>query len=353
MKDKTFVITIISLVILSIFPVGFFNYLIDPMWTFNQSNPYNDVQTVINERQQKTNTIHFQPFEYDTLLLGSSRSTYINQHEFKDMSVYNYAVSDMSILEYKSFLDFAKREKGSEFKTIILGLDFFKTSVQESKPLSIDDYVAAANEPFYRYKNLLSKEILEYSWRNYQMSRADKIVEVRNYNRENVASAMAIDPDVKIDQTTEKIQKFRDVFYGDTYEYNPEYKNILKELKENNPKTSFIVFTTPISTELFQALVDEGRLEDYDQWLRDIISEFGGVYNFMYPNSVTNDIYNYFDGHHFYPHVGTFIAHRISNPSDPSLPHDFGQYIDANGIDAHLLEIRELSNQLVTKKNER
>ena len=50
-----------------------FIYYIDPMWTFNHKNAHNDVQTVIDERQQKANAMHFQPFDYDTLLIGSSR----------------------------------------------------------------------------------------------------------------------------------------------------------------------------------------------------------------------------------------------------------------------------------------
>ncbi|UII55638.1 hypothetical protein LS684_18740 [Cytobacillus spongiae] len=350
MSFKSFVYKILFIVGVIIFSAGSFIYLMDPMWTFSSKHRFNDVQTVINERQQKTNRIHFQPFEFDTLLLGSSRSTYINQHDFQGMDVYNYAVSNMSVREYNSFIEFAKKERGQDFTNIIIGLDFFKSSTTESNvALSLDQYTKKLEEPFYRYKNLLSLDLLEYSWQNFKVSKDNKILEERNYNRSNVAVAKEIDPELKEQQTVAKIQKFRDVFYGETYEYNPEYKKYLLELKENNPNTNFIIFTTPISNRLFEALVDEGRYTDYERWLQDITSVFGGVHNFMYPNSITNEIENYFDGHHFYPHVGTAIARKISNPGDPELPPDFGKYVDSASLAEHLAWIKEHNQQLFVR----
>lgn len=337
MKEKTFVFIMITIALLCILPVSLFNYWIDPMWTFGVKHRYNDVQTVINERQQKTNHIYFQPFQYDTLLVGSSRSTYIDQNEFAQMSVYNYSVADLSFKEYNSMIEFAKSKRGEEFERIIIGVDFFKTSKTESEEnLSIDTYIKTTKEPFYRYKNLLSLDIFDYSKHNFRLSRQNKIVEDRNYNRENVAQAQPIDLKEKEKQTTEKIEKFRTMFYGDTYEYNHDFKKILRELKENNPHTDFIIFTTPISTRLFDALIEEDRYYDYVQWLTDITDVFGSVYHFMYPNTVTNNIDNYFDGHHFYPHVGTLIAHRISGENTAQIPADFGYKIEKAELASYL-----------------
>ncbi|WP_370223759.1 hypothetical protein [Cytobacillus sp.] len=351
MNYKSFVIKIMAISLVCVFSVGSFIFYIDPMWTFGHEHKYNDVQTVINERQQKTNRILFQPFHYDTLLLGSSRTTYINQTDFENMKVFNFAVSNASIQEYNSLIELAKQKRGKEFERIIIGVDFFKSSIKESKAKkSLNQYIQTANEPFYRYKNLLSMDLLDYSWQNFKMSRDNKVLEERNYNRNNIADAKDIAPEVMEKQTKEKIQKFRDVFYGDTFEYNPEYKAILSQLKKNNPNTEFIIFTTPISSPLFQAMAEEGRLPDYERWLNDITDVFGGVYNFMYPNSVTGNLENYFDGHHFYPNVGKLIAKRISLGSNSETPGDFGTYLDHKSLAAHLLEIRKQNEPLLVNR---
>ncbi|CAM3558392.1 hypothetical protein GCM10009865_10940 [Aeromicrobium ponti] len=351
MNYKSFVMKIMAMVLVCVASVGSFIFYMDPMWTFGHHHQNNDVQTVINERQQKTNRILFQPFPYDTLLLGSSRTTYINQNDFKNMNVYNFAVSNASIQEYNSLIELAKKKRGKEFDRIIIGLDFFKSNIKESSAKkSMNQYITAASEPFYRYKNLLSMDLLEYSWQNFKMSKENKVLEERNYNRSNVANAKAVDPELMEKQTEAKIQKFREVFYGDTYEYNPEYKEVLSQLKKNNPNTEFIVFTTPISSPLFEAMVEEGRLPDYETWLKDVTEVFGGVYNFMYPNSVTEDLENYFDGHHFYPEVGKLIAQRISQGNSSTLPSDFGTYVSGTELAAHLKGIRKESEPLLVNR---
>lgn len=312
------------------------------MWTFGHAHTYNDHQLLIDERQQKSNHMYFQPFHHRTLLIGSSRSTYINQHDFTDMDVYNFAVSDMSIREYESFIDSAVKANKEPFETIMIGVDFFKSSLQESaEAKNLDNYLETLHEPFYRYKNLISYDLLmKYAWENYKKSRDNVILEERNYNRDNVAFAKRIDEAALENVVAEKVERFRQFFYGDTYEYNPDYRAIFHQLQVKNPDTDFIIFTTPISTPLFEALVEKGRLPDYERWLRDLVAEFGEVQHFMYPNSVTDDISHYFDGHHFYPEVGTLIANKISG-HDGDVPADFGVVLTNENIDEFLNVIRE------------
>ncbi|TYR75998.1 hypothetical protein FZC79_07545 [Rossellomorea vietnamensis] len=339
---KVFIFTFLLLTIAVLGSFASFNYLIDPLWTFSHSHTYNNVQTVIDERQQKINSIHYSDFDYDTLLIGSSRTTYIDQHQFGNMDVYNFSASDLSFKEYPSFINYAKQERGKALDRIIIGIDFFKSSVdQSSEELSLEKYITVQNEPFYRFKNLLSQDVFDYAKKNFRLSKEDKIVELRNYNRENVAYAKELELEAKKKETKEKIEKFRKVFYGKTYEYNPEFKEVLQQLKKENPETEFIIFTTPISSELFTALVEEGRFDDYQYWLSETISVFGGVHNFMYPNSVTDKIENYFDGHHFYPSVGDLIAYKLSDSNSSKVPDDFGVYITDDNFVKHLDMVRD------------
>lgn len=344
MTGKTFTITTLLLISVCILPIAVFNYFMDPMWTFGSNHKYNQIQTVINERQQKTNDLYFNHEQYDTLLIGSSRTTYINQHEFSDRKVYNYAVADLSFKDYNHMIEFAKSQKGfKDLDTIIIGVDFFKTSIAEtSADSNFHTYIEQAKEPFYRYKNLLSLGVLDYSRHNYNLSKAGKVVEPRNYNRENVAEAFQIDSQEREKETREKINKFRNEFYKDEkYEYNKEFKEMLETIKKNNPDKEFILFTTPIYSGLFDALIEEGRYPDYVRWLEDITEVFGEVYHFMYPNSVTSNIDNYFDGHHFYPNVGTMIAHVINGERGVGEPADFGVLIKKDELEDRLNQLVE------------
>ena len=51
-----------------------------------------------------------------------------------------------------------------------------------------------------------------------------------------------LDSEKTIQQTKEKIKKFRKEFYGETYEYNPEYKKVLLQLKEKYPEYTIYYF---------------------------------------------------------------------------------------------------------------
>lgn len=349
-QSRLFVLIFCLATGLTLGSLAVFNYAMDPLWTFALNHEGNDRQEVIDERQQKTNHLFFQPVSADTILLGSSRSTYIDQHAFTGMDVYNYSVSNMSIREYDTFLAFAKRQSDKPIQRAIVGLDFFKSSVQESsEPHALTNYETKLEDPLYRWKNLLSLDTFQYAWRNFQMSRANDITLDRVYNRENVAFAKPITDEERRKQTLAKIKRFKEEFYGDSYTYNPKYKQFLGIFNERHPDVEKIIYTTPISTDLFRALVETGLYPSYEQWLRDVADLYGGVYNFMYPNDVTDDLTNYFDGHHFYPETGTKIAERIS--AGPEADSSFGVYVTPENIESHFAFVRgELKKRGITVK---
>lgn len=336
MNYKAWAIKLLVILVTLIAGIGGFNYWMDPMWMYGGAHQFNDVQDTINERQQKTNHIKFQPFSPDTLLIGSSRSTYINQYKFEDMEVYNYSVANMSVKEYESYIQFAKENSDREIKTVIIGLDFFKSSLPESRaPLSIYPYASTLDKPFVRWKNLISYDLTRYAYYNFIASIKNKPEFVRTYDRKNVATTFRLSEEEAAEELQKKIEKFTATFYGE-YQYNPNYKNIMQNVIDKNPDTKFIVYTTPVSEPLFQALIDSGAYPHYETWLRELVGVFGEVYNFMDINTVTKDTSNYFDGHHFYPEVGTLIAHRLSMNNPADVPEDFGKKISSNNIEEYL-----------------
>ena len=342
MNDKKFTLTVMSIFAILTLAIVSFNYWMDPLWSFGHAQANNDVQIVTDEREQKTGNQLYVPKTADTLLIGSSRSTYIHTTGFKKWDVYNYSVANLSMREYESMMLYAF-EKNSEYERVILGVDFFKSSTREAgAPRSISNYEAKVQKPFYRAKNLLSYDVFKYSVDNFKLSSNDDIVRDRLYNRQGNAFAKELTEEETFKQTVSKITKFEDTFYGENYEYFPQYKKVMTNVRDTHPEAEKIVYTTPISTELFKAVVYTDLLDEYELWLRDLVDVYGGVWNFMYPNEVTNDITNYYDGHHFYPEVGDLIAARIEQGDSADVPKDFGVYVTPENVDEHMESVKKL-----------
>ena len=345
MNSKKWIKIFVIIITVGILPIAIFNFIIDPLWTFSHSNPFNNAQPGFNERQQKTNRAYFGGLEqYDTLLLGSSRTTYINQYDFVGMHVFNYASNDMLPYEYNDWVSVAKQIKGKNFKTIILGVDFwsssngvfFKDTKKRNKSPMI--YFNVSQEPFYRYKQLLSIETLRKSG----VALKHHITPgTTDYSRENIKSTILVAEDRKKESCSKQFKLYSTLVYGSAYHYNTKIGYYFKQLKKSNPNTKFIIYTTPISKELFEFLVQSGNLSDYKRWLNVLVEEFGEVYDFMGINTITNTKSNYPDLQHFYPFVGTLLANKISKKENINIPKDFGVLVTKENIDNHLLNIEE------------
>jgi ribosomal protein S17 len=173
---------------------------------------------------------------------------------------------------------------------------------------------------FYRYTSLISYDTFEKSKINFQHY---KHPSTKDYTTDNIKKTIIISDERKSRIVNIQYKNYSNNVYGKNYKHSNEFYSIMKNLKTNNPDTNFIIFTTPISAQLFKLLVEKGNLKDYKKWLKKISDIFPVVYNFMGINSVTSNQKNYPDLHHFYPNVGDMIANRISNNNRNS-KKDFG-----------------------------
>lgn len=159
--------SLLTLLILTLLIVAF-NYIMDPLWSFNHKNSLQAHQEGFNERQQKVNLIHFsKSFNYDALILGSSRVTIHNTHLIQSAKTFNLAINGMQPYEFNDYIEYAKQKNQKEFKYIILGLDF--TSIDYSaQHHNIQPYIHTSNTFLYRYKVLLSYDTLKISLKNFR-----------------------------------------------------------------------------------------------------------------------------------------------------------------------------------------
>jgi hypothetical protein len=129
--------------------------------------------------------------------------------------------------------------------------------------------------------------------------------------------------------------------YRRQYAYREGLKQLLTDLRDSNKGSRLLVYTTPVSEPYFCVMVKENRLPDYERWLREMVEVFGQVWHFEYLHSTARDYENTFsDGHHFYPWVGTFIAHKLTGEPDPGIPSDFGILLDRANIEEWLITLR-------------
>lgn len=329
-------IAIIATTILLI--VGLANYIIDPLWCFQHTNRFNSMQDGFNERQQKTNLITFRQFDYDCLLLGSSRTTFIDQNDFKNMKVFNYSVNSMLPTEYGDYINYAKKKKGGDFNVVILGLDFFGTNENYNPAFEKSEfYINLSNQFLYRYKMLFSTDTLSYSYKSFQLSVG---LSSKNscYNRYNVKLMFPITEEKRQQTIKHDLITYRETIYSNYYYRN--MKAILTNLKTSNPNSRFIVFTTPVSEPLFRLIIEMGLYQYYERWIKDCVEVFGSIYNFMYINTVTKDLNNYMDAHHFNPNIGALIAHKITGCQDKNTPSDFGVLVTKDNLADHLNNIK-------------
>ncbi len=321
--------------------VAIINYAIDPFWLFKHAHKLNSIQKPFNERQQKTNHIYFNGMEkYDGILLGSSRTTYINQNDFGTMNIYNYSSNSGRPVEFKGFIDFAQKCNGKDLKYIIIGADFFATDilliVKSEDP---QFYIDTVEQFAYKYKTLLSFSALKESFKNISSSIKGKVRVY--YDRENVKYRPRKSDEKRVKSYNSNIKSRTDAFSDKNYAYDDNYIKRLKEIKRLNPNTKFIIFTSPISANLLVSILkNHDRMDEFERWLKEMIEVFGEVHHFMTINSVTQNLKNYRDAEHYHENIGRLLANKIAGVDNNST-EDFGIILNRDNIDDYLHKFKK------------
>jgi hypothetical protein len=334
------------LLILSLITIGAFNYAMDPFWCFGQQHYFNQFQKEFNERQQKSYKIYFSNQRYDTLLIGSSRTTYMNYHDLEPKRVFNYAVSGIWPKEYDVFIDFAINDLHQPIKTIIIGADFSsyfkaKDSYYSRSKKIIDN----TKSPIYRWKTLLSYDSLTISIRSFRNT-FYLSPNVAYYNSDNMKMRPKNTPD-KLNEMQYSVLEYAKNGYAS--HPDPEFFPIMQDLRKKYSNQQFIVYTTPVSLPLMKTMIEIGHYSYYENWLRTLVSIYGRVYHFMYINPITVNYYeNFSDSNHPYPSTNTLIAKKLMSKSNSDLDTRFGILLTTKNIDEQLKRLRIL-NHVKTK----
>lgn len=295
---KKFTALCLFLSFFTLLPILIINFLIDPQWVFSKSFLATKYKNTFNERAQKTNFLYFNEIEFDTLIIGSSRSS--NIHIGYDSSkIYNYSSSSMDIKEYPGFIENAKSLNKAKTKNILIGLDFFAYLHEQQIAKMPKDYLRDAQSSFYRIKTLFSIDNFKKSRKNMKLK--EPIYE-RVYDENYEIFISKKDENTAKKDIKQSAIKFKERFY-DKPNLAKEYKKTLLKIKQNNKNIKIRIFTTPISKELFLVILNNENLyKHYENWLREIVDVFEMVDHFMYLNALNkHSEKNFYDSHHLYP----------------------------------------------------
>jgi len=327
---------IFILVGLCILAGGYISYY-DPLMVTGLIHTANRIVPVIDARMQKTNKLLHYQADYDALLIGSSRVEQFRQEDFAPLKVFNYAMPSIYPDEYVAYIDLFLRTNKKPVSVIYLGLDFYgsngKKHYHSKSPLF---YSGTCTSLFSAPRALFSKDSFDFA---HKMATAKR--DFFSYDRESLNKINEpITPVTASSFIQKQMENYSTTIYGD-YVYSETYKKELQQIKARCKDTRLVIFTTPESDGLLRVLVKKGLLHDYERWLTDIVSTFGGVHNFMRPGRFTTDKGNFIDAHHLVPEKAAPIARSISGQTT-NLPEEFyDNFIDSSNLKQQLERIRQ------------
>lgn len=316
------------------------SYTVDPLWNFTHDNEYNTIQVGFDERQQKTNYITNRPMKnYDDLLIGTSRVTYMNQSGFENSKVYNYGLSALTIQDYNDYISYAEDQKGEDFDQIYMELYFnsFAPPAEDSTYVKPEEAFDTANAFFYKYKSLFSYDTYKKASENKDYSLGEFHEGYRTYNRANEVSTTYVNPKIN-DLFRLSIPDPDTIYSTKEIPYNDQYKAILETIRDEHTDSKIIPFTDPMSAvRLKEYLANPNQLEAYERWFEEMVEVYGQVYSFHSVNEYTIDPTYWFDELHFYPNLGDiFVAHLDGSMKNEEIL----TIVTSENIDTYLTDLK-------------
>ncbi|HEY3307938.1 MAG TPA: hypothetical protein VGJ93_05750 [Desulfuromonadaceae bacterium] len=321
------------------------NAFYDPLCCFLLFPSANRPVPVVDSRLQKTNHLVHGPANHSALLLGSSRAEQLRQQDFTPLRTFNYAAPSFYPDEASEYLDFFIKKNSVKPTTVFLGLDFYGSNLlmhEHAKPPR--HYIETCSYPLGAFKTAVSHDTLKYSLRVAKGKRDMFMYDPLTLDKLTIVQGAAESDKL----LRRQLEVYRKEFYGD-YRYNENYAATLRKLKDGHPDLQFVVFTTPVSKQLFKLLVASGRIPDYERWLKDVVDIFGSVYNFMIIDPLTSNQGNFLDAHHLYPERSAPVARIVSGHPQPQ-DKGIGRLVTTRNISAHIAEVRAQVKQLTQEK---
>lgn len=260
-----------------------------------------------NERNIKTAYLSNNRGIFDAVLIGSSRSSYIDASKYKKYNMFNYSVSGISIDEYLPYLKFFEKTQGLP-KLIILSLDFYNSNENYENVFKPDEIISCGES---KLKILLDYMKIKNAYVSLNML-ASEPDNYKIYYTRQLIKKRSVEEDCSL--TDEVIKKTILESRSDFKKYTmrKDYKEKLIQVRESFPHSTIVVLICPIYSSLTQAINQMVGPLDYQNWISEIQTVFSHCYDFNKDSVIVNNPKNFFDASHFYPFLGDKILFSLT-----------------------------------------
>lgn len=309
-SPKLFVKYLLILIFSSLLLIACINFTVDPLYNWSLSKNIDFKRRDFDERTQKTNYLANINNNYNAILLGNSRSTYIDTTKFNlGVDIYNYSVNAMSVFEYEQVILNFIELTGKEPEKILIGIDPF--DFKGDNPNRLKVILKETKSASLKVKNLFSLDIFIFSLKsiiktikvNFN-SRDRKERYYDNFLRKGSADKNNIS-NKKYIELNEKV-----IPYIIDYELFDEYNKLKNKFKNSE----FIVYCLPFHKELIESWSKNIDFHSKkENFINNLINIFGKIYYFDYISQHNSSYLNYYDIYHFYPNLGNNIVNKIND----------------------------------------
>ncbi|MCS5712326.1 hypothetical protein [Candidatus Berkiella aquae] len=327
---------------LPLISLGIINYIIDPFSVFHSGILPYDYE--INERFNKIKHLDQYHERYNAYIMGSSRSgttspSSLEKH-IPDSHFYNMTVAGCTQYDNELHLRYFI-EKQYPIKHIFLQIDIsdiygFKAPEGNYNAKHHPHVMHTADSLFYLsyltvlpVKRFIEKIKVNYFEGHQHYLRYDLTHSGRWYV-DYLEEQIHADPLKYIQEQSSFNQKMSRGAKGTKIIENI---NALKRFKAlaDAQRINVIVYIAPHNHNM----MDTFEHQSYLEYLREI-SKITPFWDFSGYNAITlNDGY-YYESSHYRDLLAELLIKRIFNDHTSAIPHDFGHYITANNIEAHL-----------------
>ena len=299
--------------------------------------------TTFNERHVKSRHLYLGEVKYDAIIIGSSRVMKMETGAFEHgQSVYNYSVAGLSASEYATAFSYLPDYPIK----IYLFVDFFASNAnyayestfplahRETDNLSVNLFIRSV---FGQIKNCFNIKNKNLETDNNEIRMPDDLREALATQGLNADLTVPTAKEGLAQKSLAEIEEQADMradYLLANYEYDKELLNVLKTLKRNQ-NYEFVVVVVPVYQELIrEEFVTRRHWDDYKRLLRELVENFGEVWDFNYVNSVTADPSYWNDIDHLAENNRSMMLERIMDKK--TVPNDFGILITKDNLKQQL-----------------